>query len=68
MFLWMCLVYEIKESAPYFPAWLWAFRAKVQLRLMGEEVCKEVEGRNNERGGERWGGKEGVDRRIAGVG
>ena len=26
---------------------------------MGEEVCKEVEGRNNERGGERWGG-EGV--------
>lgn len=48
-----CVWYEIKESAPYFLAWLWAFQEQVQLRLMGEEVCKEVEGRNNERGRER---------------
>lgn len=33
-------------------------REKVQLRLMGEEVCKEGEGRNNER--ERKRGKGGL--------
>lgn len=41
---------------------------KVRLRLMGEEVCKQVEGRNNESERERGKEekeKEGLERSIA---